>query len=99
LLCGSIRQRLARKKGIEQKKMFGGIGFLLNGNVLVGVWKHSLIVRLGPDQGEDALLELTSRGGAMNGWVLLASVGVEDHDQLTGWIQQAVKFVGKLPAK
>ena len=42
-LTERIRQGLARKKGIEEKKMFGGIGFLLNGNMLVGVWKDSLI--------------------------------------------------------
>ena len=42
-LAKRIRQGLARKKGIEEKKMFGGIGFLLNGNMLVGVWKDSLI--------------------------------------------------------
>jgi hypothetical protein len=38
-LAAGIRDALARKRGIEEKKMFGGIGFLLNGNVLVGVWK------------------------------------------------------------
>lgn len=42
-----IRKSLARKKGVEEKKMFGGVGFLLNGNMLVGVWKDSPIVRLG----------------------------------------------------
>jgi len=47
---------LARKKNIEEKKMFGGVGFLLNGNMLVGVWKDSLIVRIGPDRSDDALL-------------------------------------------
>ena len=43
-LAERIRQRLARRKGIEEKKMFGGIGFLLNGNLLVGVWKESLLL-------------------------------------------------------
>jgi hypothetical protein len=43
-----IRQGLARLKNVEEKKMFGGVGFLLNGNLLVGVWKVSLCVRLGP---------------------------------------------------
>jgi TfoX N-terminal domain len=56
-LAERIRHVLARKKGIEEKKMFGGLCFLLNGNMLVGVWKESLIVRLGPEQGEAALLE------------------------------------------
>jgi TfoX/Sxy family transcriptional regulator of competence genes len=44
-LAERIRQGLARRKGIEEKKMFGGIGFLLNGNLLVGVWKESLILK------------------------------------------------------
>jgi hypothetical protein len=56
-LAKRIRQRLARRKGIEEKKLFGGIGFLLNGNLLVGVWKDSLIVRLGPEKGDEALQE------------------------------------------
>ena len=56
-LAQRIRQRLARRKGIEEKKMFGGIGFLLNGNMFVGVWKDSLIVRLGPEDGDEALKE------------------------------------------
>src|SRR5713101_3004437 len=103
-LADRIRQALARKKGIEEKKMFGGIGFLLNGNMLVGVWKESLIVRLGPEEGDEALKEphvseFNITGRAMNGWVLVASEGVEDDDQLGGWIQRAVKFVGKLPGK
>ena len=46
-LAERIRQRLARRKNVESKKMFGGIGFLLNGHLLVGIWKESLIVRLG----------------------------------------------------
>ena len=49
-LAQRIRDALARKKNIEEKKMFGGVGFLLNGNLLVGVWKESLIARLGPQQ-------------------------------------------------
>ena len=46
-LAERIRLGLARLKGIEEKKMFGGVGFLLPGNLLVGVWKDSLVVRLG----------------------------------------------------
>ena len=59
-LAARIRQALARKKGVEEKKLFGCACFLLGGNVLVGVWKDSLIARVGPDQYEDALLEPTS---------------------------------------
>src|SRR5262245_45177729 len=103
-LAERIRQGLGRRKGVEEKKMFGGIGFLLNGNMLVGVWKDSLIVRLGPEEGEEALKEphvseFNITGRAMKGWVLVAPEGVEDDEQLRDWIQKAVKFVGKLPAK
>jgi hypothetical protein len=72
--------------------------------VVVGVWKNSLIVRLGPEQGDEALLEphvkeFDITGRAMKGWVVVAPEGVGSDDQLQGWIQRAVKFVGKLPAK
>ena len=103
-LAERIRQALARKRGVEAKKMFGGVGFLLNGNILVGVWKDSLIVRLGPDEGDEALLEPHVRafditGRPMKGWVLVEPEGVKGDDQLAGWIQRAVKFVRTLPAK
>src|SRR5579864_841091 len=101
-LAERIRQGLARRKGIEEKRMFGGIGFLLNGNLLVGVWKDSLIVRLGPDEGDEALKEphvkeFDITGRAMKGWVLVEPQGIEDDDQLKGWIERALKFVKALP--
>jgi TfoX/Sxy family transcriptional regulator of competence genes len=103
-LAARVRLSLARRKGVEEKKMFGGVGFLLNGNMLVGVWKDSLIVRFGPDNYEDALLEPHVRefditGRPMKGWVLVEPEGVEDDDQLSGWVERATKFVKTLPAK
>ena len=103
-LAARIRDALARRRGIEEKKMFGGVGFLLNGNMLVGVWKDSLIARIGPDDGEAALRELHVKefditGRAMKGWVLVRPEGVEDDEQLTAWIEQATRFVRTLPAK
>jgi TfoX N-terminal domain len=103
-LAERIRQRVARRKNIEEKRMFGGICFLLNGNMLVGVWKDSLIVRLGPKQGDEALLEphvkvFDITGKPMKNWILVEPEGVVADGQLNGWIQRAVKFVGKLPAK
>jgi TfoX/Sxy family transcriptional regulator of competence genes len=103
-LAGRIRQRLARRKNVEERRMFGGVGFLLNGNLLVGVWKESLVVRLGADDGEEALKEphvkeFDITGRPMRNWVLVEPEGVQDDDQLAGWIQRAVKFVGALPAK
>jgi hypothetical protein len=85
--------------------MFSGLAFLLNGNMLVGVRKDSLLVRLGPDQSDEALKEahvseFQIRGrGTMKGWVVVGLEGVQSDEQLNDWIQRAVKFVGTLPAK
>ena len=103
-LTARIRTNLARKKGIKEKRMFGGVVFMLNGNMLVGDWKDSLIVRLGDEQGQEALLEphvkpFDITGKAMKGWAMVTPDGIVGDDQLKGWIQHAVKFVGKLPGK
>lgn len=84
--------------------MFGCICFLLNGNALAGVWKDRLIARLGPAHGEEALLEPHVRvfditGKPMRNWVAVEPEGVEDDDQLAGWIGRATKFVKTLPKK
>jgi hypothetical protein len=101
-LAERIRLRLALRKHVEEKKMFGGVGFLLHGNLLIGVWKDSLIVRLGPEEGDEALKEphvkeFDITGRAMKGWVLVEPEGMEEDDQLSAWIQRAVRFVGTLP--
>ncbi len=103
-LAKRIRKRLTRRRNVEEKKMFGGIGFLLNGNMCVGVWKDSLIARVGPEQYEEALREpfvseFDITGRAMTGWVLVAPEGIEDDDQLQDWVQCALKFVRNVSAK
>lgn len=103
-LAERIRERLVRRKNIQEKKMFGGVGFLLNGNLLVGVMEDSLIVRLDPAEGEDALREPHVRvfdftGRAMRGWVVVAPEGIEEDDQLAEWLERAQAFVQTLPAK
>lgn len=75
-LSDRIRERLARRRNVEEKRMFGGIGFLLNGNMLVGVWKDPLIVRVGTDDYETSLREpsvskFDITGSPMKGWVLV----------------------------
>ena len=103
-LAGRIRDALARKRGIEEKKMFGCICFFINGNALAGVWRDRLIARLGPDEGEAALREPHVRafditGRPMRNWVLVGPDGVQVDEQLSAWIRRAMKFVGALPAK
>jgi hypothetical protein len=103
-LAERIRGILARRKSVEEKRMFGGVGFLLNGHLCVGVWRNSLVARLGPEQGEEAMREphvqaFDITGKAMKGWVLVGPQGVADDDQLSAWVRRAVRFVGTLPAK
>jgi hypothetical protein len=103
-LAARIRDTLAEKKGVEEKKMFGCVCFQLDGNALAGVWKDRLIARLGPDEGEVALREPHVRafditGRPMKNWVAVEPEGVEDDDQLKAWIERATKFVRTLPKK
>ncbi len=103
-LAARVRQLLTQRRRAFERRMFGGIAFMFNGNMLVGVWNDSLIVRLGPDQGEMALLEPNVRefditGRPMKGWIMVEPDGVENDVQLADWIERAVKFVVTLPAK
>lgn len=103
-LAERIRDCLARRKNVEEKKMFGSICFFFNGNALAGVWKDRLIARLGPDEGEAALLEphvkeFDITGKPMKNWVLVKPEGVEGDDTLKSWVERAMKFVRTLPKK
>jgi hypothetical protein len=103
-LAQRIRQELGRKNGVEEQKTFGGLCFMLNGHMLVGVWNDAMIVRLGVEQEEDALLEphvkkLDIKRKPMKGWIKVGKDGVQEVEQVNAWIQRAVKFVGNLPPK
>ena len=103
-LSESVRRLLARRRGFVEKKMFGGVGYLLNGNMCVGVWREFLILRLGPKRGPLALTEPFVRpfditGKAMTGWAMIEPEGMSEEEDLREWVQQAIAFVKTLPAK
>jgi TfoX/Sxy family transcriptional regulator of competence genes len=103
-LAERIRHQLARRKNVVEKKMFGGLAFLLNGNMFVGVWKDSLIARLGAAAAEEALLEphvqeFDVTGKPMRNWVLVTPEGIADDERLDDWVRRALAFVGAMPAK
>ena len=103
-LADRIRPLMSRRKGATEKKMFGGVGFLLFGNMCCGVWKKSLIARIGPKSYEKALAEPFVRefditGRPMKGWVMVEPAGTADDDDLKSWITRAAKFAGSLPRK
>jgi len=83
--------------------MFGGIAFLLKGNMLVGVHKDALIARIPPDDTDAALREKHARvfditGRPMRGWILVEPAGIAGPG-LERWIERALAFVRTLPAK
>jgi TfoX/Sxy family transcriptional regulator of competence genes len=103
-LATRVRDTLGRKRNLVEKKMFGGVGFLLRGNMCVGIWKSSLIVRLDPEKYDDALAEPHARefditGRPMRGWVLIDPEGLEEDRDLRAWIERGLEFVGTLPGK
>ncbi|MDB5338943.1 MAG: hypothetical protein JWN70_4562 [Planctomycetaceae bacterium] len=103
-LAERVRVALSRKRSIREQKMFGGICFLMSGNMLVGVWKDSLMVRLGAEQAAKALQEPDVKpfdivGRPMRGWVVVKPAGLEEDEQLLHWISRAQNFVRQLPKK
>ncbi len=103
-LAERIRPLISRRRGAAEKKMFGGVGFLLNGNMCCGVWKKSLIARIGPATYESMLEEPFVRefditGRPMKGWVMVEPEGIADDEDLKSWVTRAANFTGSLPAK
>ena len=89
--------------GAERKKMFGGTGYMLDGNMVVGDKTSSGVVRLGEEAGDEALGRPHTRpfdvtGRPMKGWVMVDPGGFEG-DELEAWIERATSFVQTLPPK
>ena len=89
---------------VVEKKMFGGVGFLLNGNMACGVNKDNMIVRVDPEKQNTFLkkshvkpFDLT--GKPMKGWLLVEADGVKTEKQLSAWVTEGVEFASTLPAK
>jgi hypothetical protein len=103
-LAQRIRKRLGKRAGLTEKKMFGGIGFMLGGNMACGVHGKDMIVRLDPEETEKALSEPHTRrfdltGRPMNGWILVEPEGVATDAALGRWVGIAAKYAESLPAK
>lgn len=103
-LADRVRQVLSRRKGFSEKRMFGGVGFLLNNNMCCGVLRSDIILRLGVDTAEGALREYGVRpfditGRAMRGWVMVGPAGYDDDEDLARWVKLAAQFAGSLPKK
>jgi TfoX/Sxy family transcriptional regulator of competence genes len=103
-LAHRIRTALPAIPGLTEKKMFGGIAFLVDGNMACGVSKDSLMVRINPDATAAALAQPNVRmfdttGRPMKGWIIVEPAGTQAEDDLTHWITRAVTFAQSLPPK
>lgn len=102
-LAERIRSELSGLPFVE-KKMFGGVGFLLNGNMACGVNKDDLIVRVDPEKHGTLLKKPHAKpfdltGKPMKGWLLVEVDGVKTEKQLSAWVKEGVEFALTLPPK
>ena len=100
-----IREELADVDGITEKAMFGGLAFLLHGNMAVGIMSTGdLMVRVGPDGTDEALAKpgtrlFEMRGRSMTGWVIVDVDAVKTKRQLAPWVRRGAAFASSLPPK
>jgi len=95
---------IAAHEGVTERKMFGGLAFMLGGNMCCGVLEDDLMLRVGPERYDDALARPGARpmdftGRPMKGMVYVDGNTVATDAKLRDWIDVAVGFVGSLPAK
>jgi TfoX-like protein len=104
-LAGRIRELLVDEPGLSEVPMFGGLAFLINGNMSVAASSQGgLLVRIAPDATEEALsrehvslMEMGKR--RMRGWIRVAPEGVRGKRELGAWVRRGVAFARSLPAK
>jgi TfoX N-terminal domain len=103
-LAARMRAILAEQPALIEKKMFGGLAFMLHGHMCCGVVRDELMVRVGPLQYGAALArpyarELDFTGRPMTGMVMVAPAGFEKDENLASWVQDGLQFVATLPPK
>ncbi|MFE9428556.1 TfoX/Sxy family protein [Kitasatospora sp. NPDC006697] len=104
VLARRIRDELGELPGLSEKRMFGGLAFLLNGNMAVGVHGDELIVRLDPGHTDAALARPGARlfemgGRSMRGWLLVDRAALAAPGALADWVAEGVEFAESLPPK
>ncbi len=104
-LANRLRELLADEEAITEKKMFGGLAFLLHGNMSVSASRSGgLLVRIDPADTEASLAHphvalMEMRGRTMDGWITVAPEGLKTKRQLAAWVKRSVTFVKTLPPK
>ena len=103
-LSERVRALLEPQDAVTEKKMFGGLAFMLRGNMCCGVLKDELILRLGPEGGDRALDEPHTRpmdftGRPMSNFVIVTPEGHASEEELERWVDRAVSYTSTLPPK
>ena len=103
-LADDIRAQLGSQPGLTEREMFGGIAFMIHGNMAVGVSGDELMVRVGKDAHDEAIALPGARpfdmtGRPMKGWLLVSVQSLASDDDLEAWIRRGVSFAKSLPAK
>jgi TfoX/Sxy family transcriptional regulator of competence genes len=103
-LATRVREELGDQPGLSEKQMFGGLAFLLNGNMACGVRGDDLIVRVAADTADAALEEPGARpfdltGRPMKGWLQVAADGHAEDDDLRRWVGRGLAYASSLPPK
>lgn len=104
-LVARIRELVSAEPGLTEQPMFGGLAFLINGNMSVAAsGQGGLLVRVDPDAADDLLgnphvAPMEMRGRAMRGWLRVDSDGVRSRRQLQSWVRRGLMFARSLPAK
>ena len=100
-----VRDALSMREGLTERKMFGGMGFMIDGNMACGVTSTSeLMVRVPPEDYDAALAEEHVRefemsGKKMGGWLIVAREGLETDEELAGWVDAGADHAVTLPPK
>jgi TfoX/Sxy family transcriptional regulator of competence genes len=103
-LAERIRERLEERSDVAERRMFGGLAFLVAGNMAVGIVKDELMVRVGPAAYDAALKEPHARPmdftkRPMKGLVFVAPPGFEEDADLARWLERGIRFAASLPGK
>ena len=103
-LADRVREALGARDGVGERKMFGGIAFMVGGNMAVGVIGEDLMVRLDPADAEKALGQSHTRpmdftGKPMKGMVYVDPAGTGTDEDLAAWVEAGAEFASSLPPK
>jgi TfoX/Sxy family transcriptional regulator of competence genes len=103
-LADRIRTLLAGRKGLNEREMFGGIGFTIDGKMVAGVHQNELMVRAPAEEHSWIVREPGARvfemkGRPMKGWYLVGSAGTAKGPSLKKWVERSTAYVATLPAK